>query len=184
MLNLRFFYNNRGVLASLPLVAALFLTYGESANGLACWTSGLLIFALGLFGRIWAQQHLHYRLKMAIDLTRTGPYAFVRNPIYISNTLMSVGLVVVSRVLWLVPITILWCVVIFSIVIRNEESRVFKAFGQPYLAYREEVPRWIPRPSKRPLGLVNEHLAHSIRAELYNLLYLLPFLIKEIVRRY
>jgi len=184
MSQLRFFYDKRGVLASLPLILAVFITYGQTQDGWMAWGIGLPIFFLGLFGRIWAQQHLHYRLKMDINLTRTGPYALLRNPIYVSNTLMSIGLTVTSRVLWMVPITLLWCAVIFSIVVREEESRVVKVFGQPYSDYLKEVPRWLPRGAQLPLGLVNEHLAHSIRAELYNLLYLLPFLIKEIVRRY
>ena len=180
MRHLRFFYLNRGLLASPPLLLALFLTYRQAENGWLVWTIGLLIFFLGLFGRIWAQQHLHYRLKMPMTLTRTGPYALIRNPIYVFNILTSVGLTVVSRVLWMVPITILWSAVIFSIVVREEEQRISKVFGPPYLAYLKEVPRWIPRGSKVPLELVNEHLAPSIRAELYNLLYLIPFVIKEV----
>ncbi len=184
MPQLRFFYNQRGILASLPLVLSLFITYGETENGWLAWTIGLLVFFLGLFGRIWAQQHLHYRLKMEMNLTRTGPYAFIRNPIYISNTLMSVGLTLVSRVWWMIPITIIWCALVFSIVVREEESRIIKVFGQPYADYLKEVPRWFPRMTRKPLGLVNEYLARSIRAEVYNLVYLVPFLIKEIVRRY
>jgi protein-S-isoprenylcysteine O-methyltransferase Ste14 len=180
---LRFFYLHRGLLASPPLILALFITDGQSENGRLVWTIGLLIFALGLFGRIWAQQHLHYRLKMPITLTRTGPYALLRNPIYVSNTLMSVGLTVVSRVLWMVPITILWCALIFSIVVREEERRISKVFGPPYRAYLTEVPRWAPRRSKMPLELINAHLARSILAEIYNLLYLIPFVIKELVRQ-
>ena len=184
MRHLRFFYLHRGLLASPPLILALFLTYGQAENGWLVWTIGLLIFLLGLFGRIWAQQHLHYRLKMPMTLTRTGPYALIRNPIYVSNILTSVGLTVVSRVLWMVPITFLWCAVIFSIVVREEEERISKVFGPPYSAYLKEVPRWIPRRTKMPLELVNEHLAPSIRAEMYNLLYLIPFVVKELIRRY
>lgn len=183
MQHLRFFYLHRGLLGSPPLILALFLTYGQAKNGWLVWTLGLLIFFLGLFGRIWAQQHLHYRLKMPMTLTRTGPYALLRNPIYVSNTLMSVGLTVVSRVLWLVPLTIIWCAVIFSIVVREEERRITKVFGPPYSAYLREVPRWMPRRSKMPLELINAHLGRSILAEMYNLLYLIPFVIKELVRK-
>lgn len=180
---LRFFYLHRGLLVSPPLVLALVLTYGQAENGRLVWTMGLLIFFLGLFGRIWAQQHLHYRLKMPMTLTRTGPYSLLRNPIYVSNTLMGIGLTVVSRIWWMVPITLLWCAVIFSIVVREEEQRISKVFGPPYSAYLKEAPRWIPRRSHQPLGFVNEHLVPTILTELYNLLYLIPFVIKELVRR-
>jgi protein-S-isoprenylcysteine O-methyltransferase Ste14 len=183
MQHLRFVYLNRGLLASPPLLLALFLTYHEVQNGLLVWTAGLLIFTLGLLGRVWAQQHLHYRLKMPMILTRTGPYALVRNPIYVFNILMSIGLTVVSRVVWMVPITILWSAVVFAIVVREEEQRIAKVFGPPYVAYLKEVPRWVPRSFHPPLELVNQHLTPSIKAELYNLLYLVPFVIKEIVRQ-
>jgi protein-S-isoprenylcysteine O-methyltransferase Ste14 len=179
----KFFYLHRGLLASPPLILALFLSHGQAENGWLVWTIGLLIFSLGLFGRIWAQQHLHYRLKMDITLTQTGPYGWLRNPIYVSNTLMSVGLTVVSRVLWLVPITILWCAVLYSIVVKEEEKWISKVFGEGYRAYLEEVPRWIPRRSKMCLECVNEDLVPSIRAEIYNLLFLIPFVIKELVLR-
>lgn len=182
MRHLRFFYLHRGLLGAVPLILALFLSRGQAENGWLVWTVGLLIFFLGLFGRIWAQQHLQYRLPGPITLTQTGPYGWLRNPIYVSNTLMSVGLTVVSRVLWLVPITILWCAVLYSIVVREEEEWVSKVFGEGYRAYFEEVPRWIPRRSKMRLAWVTEYLVPSIRAEIYNLLYLIPFVIKELVR--
>jgi protein-S-isoprenylcysteine O-methyltransferase Ste14 len=184
MQHLRFFYLNRGLLASPPLLLALFLTFHQAQNGPLVWIVGLIIFFLGLLGRIWAQQHLHYRLKMPMTLTRTGPYALIRNPIYVFNILTSVGLTVVSRVEWMVPITILWSAVVFAIVVREEEQRISKVFGPPYLAYLNEVPRWVPRGVREPLEFVNQHLGPSIKAELYNLLYLIPFVIKELVRWY
>lgn len=180
---LRLFYCHRGLLTSPPLLLALFLNYHQAENGLLVWSIGLAVFFLGLVGRVWAQEHLHYRLKMPMTLTRSGPYALLRNPIYVSNTLMSIGLIVTSRLVWMVPITLLWCAVIFSIVVREEEHRITKVFGRPYRAYLKEVPRWIPRFSQKPLALTNQYLASSVRAELYNLLYLIPFVIKEIVRQ-
>lgn len=183
MRHLRFFYLHRGLLASPPLILALFLSHGQAENGWLVWTIGLLIFCLGLFGRIWAQQHLRYRLSGPITLTQTGPYGWLRNPIYVSTILISVGLTVVSRVLWLVPITILWCAVLYSIVVREEEEWMSRVFGGGYRAYFEEVPRWIPHRSKMRLQCVTEYLVPSIRAEIYNLLYLIPFVIKELVRR-
>jgi protein-S-isoprenylcysteine O-methyltransferase Ste14 len=76
---------------------ALLLSNGHAKSNLVLWTIGFLIFLVGMFGRIWAQEHLHYRLKVPLTFTRTGPYAWIRNPIYVSNTLMFVGLVVVIQ---------------------------------------------------------------------------------------
>ncbi|HEV2884718.1 MAG TPA: isoprenylcysteine carboxylmethyltransferase family protein [Pyrinomonadaceae bacterium] len=183
-MNLRFFYLQRGVLATPPLLLALVIFRGQSVNGWLCWSVGLGLFTLGLLGRIWAQQHLHYRLKIPMALTRTGPYTLVRNPIYICNTLMVVGLTFTSRVLWLVPITLIWMMVLYSIVVREEEGRLSKEMGEPYLAFLREVPRWVPRAVNANLGLVNQHLWPSIKAEAHNLLLVIPFVIKEFVNRY
>jgi hypothetical protein len=84
--------------------------------------------------------------------------------------------------LWLVPITILWFAVLYSIVVREEEEWISKVFGEAYRDYFKEVPRWIPRRSKMRLEWVTEYLLPSIRVEIYNLLYLIPFAIKELVR--
>jgi protein-S-isoprenylcysteine O-methyltransferase Ste14 len=52
---------------------------------------------------VWAQKHLGYRLKITQSVPTAGPYALLRNPIYIGNTLVILGAVVMSEVLWMVP---------------------------------------------------------------------------------
>jgi len=147
------------------------------------WLIGLTIFLIGVFGRIWAQEHLHFRLKMNVTFTDSGPYGMVRNPIYICNTLICTGLTVASHILWLVPFTLLWCVVLYYFVVREEEQHM-EQYGAASEAYFREVPRWIPRFPRKPLGFINEHLGPSVVAELFNFLYLLPFIGKEIVYRW
>ena len=58
------------------------------------WPLGLLLFLRGWALRIWAQQHVCYRIKTNKALTTSGPYAVVRNPIYIGNTLIVLGVIV------------------------------------------------------------------------------------------
>ena len=72
---------------------------------------------------------LHYRLKMRKVLTSTGPYAWVRNPIYIANTSMLVGLTCTSEHFWFVPIMLLWCAVVYHYVVRREESHLRDKYG-------------------------------------------------------
>jgi protein-S-isoprenylcysteine O-methyltransferase Ste14 len=140
------------------------------------------IFILGLALRIWAQQHLHYRLKVHKGLTMTGPYSFVRNPVYIGNTLICLGATVCSELLWLAAGMLLYCFVIYSLVIRYEESHLLERYGELYLTYMSEVPRWFPKTIRlKNLCIKNEYFRAAIIAEVHCTLIILPFLVKEII---
>ena len=114
-------YRFRGLLISLPLMIALFSFVYETEVDWLIWPLGGSVFFLGLVLRIWSQQHLHYRLKVKKRLTTTGPYSFVRNPAYVGNTLMYLGAIVTSELLWLAPIALFYCFSIYSLVVHYEE---------------------------------------------------------------
>jgi protein-S-isoprenylcysteine O-methyltransferase Ste14 len=175
-------YRLRGYLICLPYIFALILNSFETENDWFNWPLGASIFLFGLFLRIWAQQHLHYRLKVKKILTTTGPYCFVRNPIYLGNILICLGLVVTSELLWLVPITFFYCFGIYSLVVRYEERHLTEKYGEPYRKYLLEVPRWLPKIGYfKALGIKNEYLRASIFAEIHCLLWVIPFIFKEII---
>ena len=123
---------HRGMLVSPPLVVALVTFADEIEVDRLVWPLGSAISLGGVALRLWAQQHLHYRLKIAKHLTTTGPYAFVCNPIYIGNTLICLGVTVVSELIWLVPLTLIWCLGVYSWVIRHEEGYLLNRYGQGY----------------------------------------------------
>jgi protein-S-isoprenylcysteine O-methyltransferase Ste14 len=134
--------------------------------------------------RVWAQIHLHYRLKVRKVLTVTGPYRFVRNPIYIGNTLIMAGACMLTELFWFVPIQVVYCAIVYSLVLRYEETHLTAKYGGAYLDYMSRVPRWIPRigasgsPAGR--GLLAQYAVPSLRAEAHNMLFLIPFIIKEL----
>lgn len=80
-------YRHRGWLVLPPLLLALFIHDFELEKHALVWGSGLTLFVAGVALRLWAQQHVHYRLAAETVCTRSGPYALTRNPIYIGNTL-------------------------------------------------------------------------------------------------
>ena len=175
-------YRLRGFLISPPLVLALILYSFETEDEWYIWPAGISIFLSGLFLRIWAQQHLHYRLKVKKYLTTTGPYSFVRNPIYLGNTFICLGLIVTSELLWLVPMILLYCFCIYSFVVSYEEEHLLEKYGEPYKKYLSEVPRWFPKIGYfRPLRIKNEYLHASVLAEIHCLLLVIPFILKEII---
>jgi len=180
----RFFYRFRGWLVAPPLLFALSTTVGRADRPVLSWSVGLGLFALGVGLRLWAQEHLHYRLEADTALTRSGPYLWTRNPIYVGNTLIGAGLVATSGLLWLVVPTAAWFLGVYAVVARYEEGVLEETYGEAYRAFREETPRWWPRvPADGRLELVNDHLGASIVAELHNLLFLVPFVVRALVLR-
>ncbi|MGB9627389.1 MAG: methyltransferase family protein [Thermodesulfobacteriota bacterium] len=175
-------YRLRGFLIPLPIIFSLFCFSFEIEVDYFIWPIGVSIFLFGILLRIWAQQHLHYRLKVKKYLTTTGPYSFVRNPIYLGNILICLGLIIISELLWLVPITFFYCFGIYSLAIRYEERHLLEKFGETYLKYVESVPRWFPKGFNfKNLGFVNNYFLQSILVEFPCLFLLLPYIIKEVV---
>jgi len=175
-------YRLRGFLIPIPVIFSLFCFSFETEMDDVIWPLGVSIFLFGIFLRIWTQQHLHYRLKVKKYLTTTGPYSFIRNPIYLGNILICLGLVVISELLWFVPISFFYCLGIYFLAVRYEENHLLKKFGESYLRYMENVPRWFPvRLNFKNLGLINDYFYQSIFIEFPCLFLLLPFIIKEVI---
>jgi len=177
-------YRLRGMLASLPILFALLYSRTDVEHELIVWPLGLAVFVAGVLGRVWSVQHLRYRLKQPMRLTVSGPYGWVRNPIYISNILMFVGLAVLSNVPWAVPITIVWFALLYAAVVREEETRLLDRYADAYAAYVGQVPRWMPRRPSKPETCSREFLAAAIVSESPYLLLVVPFIIKELVLPY
>lgn len=178
---LRWTYHYRGILLAPPLLLALLSTFHETESFLI-WPVGITMILLGITIRVCAQQHIHHRLKARRDLTTTGPYSIIRNPLYVANTVLCLGMIVLSEVLWLLPVILAYCCVLYSIVVRYEEKELLKEYGEAYHRYLAEVPRWLPK-TLHSLGrnLVTSYLFHAMAAESFCLLLPIPYFIKEIL---
>jgi protein-S-isoprenylcysteine O-methyltransferase Ste14 len=79
---------------------------------------------------------------------RTGVFGVVRHPIYISEVLLYLGLLMLSLSL---AAAVVWCIAIAFLhyISRWEEKLLLARFGEDYAQYMREVPMWIPRLRKR-----------------------------------
>jgi hypothetical protein len=118
-------------------------------------------------------------------LTTTGPYAYVRNPLYIANTIMLAATCMLAELFWFVPVQILYCAIVYTFVVRFEENRLYQKYGSAYLNYAHQVPRWLPK--LRSMSIketnINRYLIPGIVAEVHNLLLVVPFIVKEMLLR-
>ncbi len=79
------------------------------------------------------------------EFVATGVYLYTRNPMISGGLLALLGEVLVFGSIYLL---IWWCVFFVAkniYFIFHEEPEMEKRFGQKYLAYKNNVPRWIPR---------------------------------------
>lgn len=74
-----------------------------------------------------------------------GLYRHVRNPMYLSVTVILFGELLVTRSLALLTYWMTWFAVVNFILIAYEEPTLRKRFGAAYDRYTREVGRWIPR---------------------------------------
>ena len=176
----RWIYRHRGLFVTPPLIYAFLSCHWEVENEWLIWPVAAFFVLLGVAIRVWAQQHIRFRLHEKRHLTTTGPYALTRNPLYIANTLICVGLTAASELFWMAPITLVWCAIVYSLVVRYEEGRVLRKYGRPFQQYMAAVPRWMPRSLKREgLELVTPWLPAAFAVELCCVLTLVPYLFKE-----
>ncbi len=101
---------------------------------------GACIAALGIFIRAVASGHVDKNR----ELTMTGPYAYVRNPLYLGSIMIGVGFGVAARDLWVGVVMVLMFALIYVPVIRGEEAFLRGQF-QEYDDYARRVPSLLPR---------------------------------------
>ena len=80
-------------------------------------------------------------------LITNGPFAYVRNPLYVGNMLMYAGVGVMSWALfpWLLLVAVAWFYVQYYLIVTQEEEYLGKQFGKAYEEYESAVGRFFPR---------------------------------------
>lgn len=84
-------------------------------------------------------------LGAARDLVTTGPYRYVRNPLYVGNFLLSFGVCIIANVAWLIPVLVIGYFIQYLPIISVEETFLLKSCGSTYKTYFDQVPRFLPQ---------------------------------------
>ena len=124
------------------LYAALYLYWATPR--LAWLGPGLVLVLMGLALRVWATGHL----KKFQGLTVSGPYRWIRNPLYLGSFMIGLGFTLAGAQPWLIGLFLLIFFALHLPVIRMEE-RELKGLGDAYKTYRAAVPRFFPLPGSR-----------------------------------
>lgn len=124
---------NPPALTGLPLVFGVLVIAVGFALALWCW---------GVFG-------FHGRGTPAPfdpprQLVASGPYRYVRNPMYIAGILMVLGEAIIFASMSLLVYAAAFWLAVHLMVVLYEEPTLKRTFGSPYTEYRARVGRWIP----------------------------------------
>lgn len=153
------------ILRGVALFAFLYLLMLIAAPGWVAWSLFPVPretrIAAGIFGMsvvpalaAWAQSHLGRNVSTTVvihedhELITTGPYRWVRHPLYTVGILMLASLILISGSWLLAALTVIG-VTALNVRCRKEEANLRDRFGQAYADYAARTRRFLPIP-KRP----------------------------------
>src|ERR1043166_707083 len=144
----------------LGLVAAL-VTLVLARPTWTSWRAGLAIAALGEIVRVWAAGHL----EKSREVTTSGPYRWMRHPLYAGSSIMAIGIVIASRSVFVAVLTTVYMTATLTAAVRTEEAFLMRAFGDTYHRYRESRPQPMERRFSLARAMLNREYRAAARSE-------------------
>ncbi|MFH0753319.1 MAG: isoprenylcysteine carboxylmethyltransferase family protein [Candidatus Omnitrophota bacterium] len=147
----------------------------------ASMRAGAVFMVAGMFMRLWSNG---YAIKLD-KLTTSGPYAYVRNPLYVGTGLILVGVVVMLQVLWLGLAALVVMGFVYKRTILNEQKMLTDKFGTDFLDYCARVPAmwpaWRPYPKgeKWPFSVQRIWASREHKVVLWMAILVIGFYVKR-----
>lgn len=145
-------FKNRGLLLAIP--ALVLIVFGRPAGPSIWW--GVAVAVLGELVRVWAVGYSGITTRgdrvEAPELVSAGPYAHVRNPLYVGNFITAAGFAfaftggddaVLRTVLIVLSLGVM--IAVYAIIVPHEERFLAGEFGEAFDRYRRDVPPLLPR---------------------------------------
>jgi protein-S-isoprenylcysteine O-methyltransferase Ste14 len=140
---------------ALPLpvaLAILTLRIGETPPSAGLIACGVAVTLLGEWLRLWGVHHIGAISRTRSDrlgpLVASGPFAWLRNPLYVGNIALWVGFAVAARLVWLAPVILVLLGLEYHAIVRWEEGLLESRLGDAYRDYASRVPRWLPKSNR------------------------------------
>jgi len=114
-------------------------------------TLGLLLLIFGELFRVYAVAFIgsvsrtRNTSSAGANLISSGPFGMMRNPLYVGNFFITVGIAVFGGVWWVVFIGAAAFIFQYHCIVKYEEELLKKKFGEEYLQFMKDVPAWIPK---------------------------------------
>jgi protein-S-isoprenylcysteine O-methyltransferase Ste14 len=136
------------------VVAAVALGYlaplsWPGTNDFAARTGGVAIGAVGIALLVWAIMTLRRHGTTVLPdvgataLVTDGPYRRFRNPIYLADAMILLGIAELTKNVWFVIAAAAFGALVTWLAILPEERHLERRFGKAYLDYKASSRRWI-----------------------------------------
>jgi protein-S-isoprenylcysteine O-methyltransferase Ste14 len=149
-----FSFKYRGYLLPIAVILLLIPSPDLTSDYAGIATAGFCVALLGQFMRIFTigfdyiirggKDHKVY----AERLVQGGAYSLVRNPMYVGNFFLLMGLTLASNSWVFVLIGVPLSLFMHRAIIAAEEHFLRNKFGAEFDAYCANVPRWVPKLSR------------------------------------
>jgi protein-S-isoprenylcysteine O-methyltransferase Ste14 len=169
----------RGVIWYLILIGCIlgkYLAGGTTSVGL--FVTGTTIVLIMEIFRIYTAGYLHGKhpvTRVQADfLCTSGPFGYLRNPLYVANMLRGIGICIAVNTWYAFVFFIAINSLVFAIIIPHEERFLEEKFGDIYRQYKAATRRFLPRlKAFETNNRVLPSFRSSIRGELPTLILLL-----------
>ncbi len=109
---------------------------------------GYFVLAAGIMLDIWAMTTMKKARtnilphRAADNLVTSGPFALMRNPIYVGNSIATLGLGLAMQNGWLLIATPLAVIATHQLAVVREQIHLEEKFGQAWSDYAKQVKAW------------------------------------------
>ena len=131
----RWFKLRFAIMYPLGIFAVLFSNSDDRSILMSIW-----FIVAGLLIRLWANG---YAIKMD-KLTTSGPYAFVRHPLYLGTMFLAIGFIIMLKIYYIGILFIILMAVVYYRTIKKEEVMLEAKFKDAFLRYKKKVPAVFP----------------------------------------
>jgi protein-S-isoprenylcysteine O-methyltransferase Ste14 len=132
----------------LPLALGLLLIPSQHQPTLLLDLGGACLVAAGELVRLWGVRQIGAISRTRSDrlgpLVDGGPFAYVRNPLYLGNIGLWCGFAINAGLPWLAPPLAAILGFEYHAIVRWEEGLLEARVGDAYRDYTARVPRWVP----------------------------------------
>jgi len=133
----------------IPFVIVMLIFNNASITSIIV---GIIIALIGEVFRFWGVSYAGSETRRTNEvggsyLVISGPFAHLRNPLYLGNILIYTGIGIMSMALfpYLQIAALVWFYFQYRVIILGEEEYLHKTYGKQFEDFVKNVPRLIPR---------------------------------------